>query len=249
MKPHRTVIVCTTPRSGSTLLCALLASSGTGGRPESWYRAEDRAEYEADWGVQSGDASAFLAAAIKAGSDDSGTFGIRLQASSLSPVLAELRGIFGALPDRELLQEALGPCTFIHIRREDDVAQAVSRLKAEVSQVWHMDGTETASQGEAVYDAERLDQFRAEAAEGNTTWEAWFAANGIAPTRVVYEQFVADPPGQVRTFLVQAGLPPHPDRLISAPNRKMADAASAAWASQYRQDRGLEPMTEGANAL
>ena len=240
MTPARTLIVCTTPRSGSTLLCALLASSGVGGRPESWYRAEDRSEYEADWGVPPGDHLAFLKSAIKAGSDESGTFGLRLQAASLSPFLAELRANFGNLPDRDLLKHAFGPCTFIFIRRNDDVAQAVSRLKAEVSQVWHLDGTEPPPRGEPAYDAARLDEFRLEAAEGNSAWEAWFAAQGIAPIRLVYEAFVTDPAGQVRMLLTRSGLPPRPDRQITAANRKMADSSSEAWASRYRRERGLQ---------
>lgn len=241
MTPLRSVIICATPRTGSTLLCALLAASGTGGRPESWYRAEDRAAYEADWGVGPGVSAGFLSAAIRAGTDDTGTFGLRVQAPSLQPMLAELRGLFGPLLDVQLLERAFGPCQFIHIRREDDVAQAVSRLKAEVSQVWHLDGTEAAPRGEASYDATRLDQFRAEAAAGNAAWEAWFTATGIAPARLVYEDFSTAPAAAVRGLLERLGLPPAPCTVISAPNRRMADATSAAWAARYRAERGLSP--------
>lgn len=248
MTPARSVIVCATPRTGSTLLCALLSASGTGGRPESWYRAEDRAEYEADWGVAPGDAAGFLAGAIRAGLDASGTFGLRVQAPSLAPMLAELRDLFGPLPDPDLMERAFGPCRFIHICRQDDVAQAVSRLKAEVSQVWHLDGTEAAPRGEASYDAARLDQFRAEAKAGNAAWEAWFAATGITPARLVYENFVEDPAGAVRGLLHRFGLPPAPGTALAAPNRRMADATSAAWAARYRAERGLPPAG-GAHAL
>lgn len=248
MTPARTVIVCATPRTGSTLLCALLAASGTGGRPESWYRAEDRAEYEADWRVAPGDAAGFLAGAIQAGSDASGTFGLRVQAPSLQPMLAELRSLLGDLRDLALLERAFGPCRFIHIRRKDGVAQAVSRLKAEVSQVWHLDGTETAPRSEASYDAARLDRFRAEAEAGNAAWEAWFTATGITPERLVYEEFSAAPAEVVRRLLDRFGLSPAPGTAISAPNRRMADATSAAWAARYRAERGLAPV-EPARAL
>ncbi len=249
MTPRRALVVCATPRSGSTLLCALLASSGTGGRPESWYRAEDRAEYEADWGVSSQDAGDFLASAIRAGSDDSGTFGLRIKAQSLALMLAELRGLVGPLPDRALMERAFGPCAYVFIRRQDDVAQAVSRLKAEVSQVWHRDGTETAPRGEARYDADRLDQFRTEAAAGNAAWERWFAETGIGPQRLVYEHFVADPAAEVRSLLERVGLAPHPDTRITAPNRRMADATSAVWASRYRAERDIPPATDRADAV
>lgn len=249
MTATRTLIVCATPRTGSTLLCALLAASGTGGRPESWYRAEDRAEYETDWGVAPGDAAGFLAAAMRAGTDTGGTFGLRVQAPTLAPMLAELRGLVGPLPDLAVMQTAFGHCDFVFMRREDDVAQAISRLKAEVSQVWHLDGTETAPRGEASYDAERLDAFRAEAAAGNAAWETWFAANGITPERLVYERFTTDPAAEVRRLLDRVGLPADAGRVIAAPNRKMADATSAAWAARYRRERGLDGAGRDRGAL
>lgn len=245
MTPQRTLVICATPRTGSTLLCALLAAAGSGGRPESWFRAEDRAEYEADWGVAPGDSAGFLAAAIRAGSDAAGTFGLRVQAATLTPMLAELRGLFGPLPDTFLLRRAFGRCDFVHIRRVDDVAQAISRLKAEASGVWHLDGSEPPPAAVPSYDAARLDALRAEAAAGNTLWDRWFTANGIAPARLVYEDFAADPASQVRSLLHRLGLPPAPGAGIAAPNRRMADAESAAWAARYRAERHLPPPAGG----
>lgn len=239
MPPSRSLILCATPRTGSTLLCALLAASGRAGRPESWYRAEDRAEYQAAWGVASGDAAAFLAAAIRAGSDGTGCFGLRIQAATLPALLAELRGLFGDLPDRTLLKRAFGPCSFVYIRRRDDVAQAVSRLKAEVSQVWHLDGSEGPPLASASYDSNRLDAFRTEAATGNALWEDWFAQTGIRPERLVYEDFSAEPEKTVRGLLNRLGIALPRGRDLAVPNRRMADAESRAWAARYRAERGL----------
>ena len=38
-------IICGTPRTGSTLLCKLLASTGTSGDPHSFYRRQDLPEW------------------------------------------------------------------------------------------------------------------------------------------------------------------------------------------------------------
>jgi LPS sulfotransferase NodH len=51
MRPPLTFVICATPRTGSTLLCALLAATGVAGRPESIYWAEDRADWAEEWGV------------------------------------------------------------------------------------------------------------------------------------------------------------------------------------------------------
>jgi LPS sulfotransferase NodH len=39
MRPHRSYLVCATPRSGSTLLCHLLDLSGVAGHPEEYFEA------------------------------------------------------------------------------------------------------------------------------------------------------------------------------------------------------------------
>ncbi len=239
MPPYRTLIVCATPRTGSTLLCALLAASGVGGRPESWYRDEDRAEYASDWDVPPDDSRAYLAAAIRAGTGPDGTCGLRIQAPTLQPLLAELRSIFPDAPDdAALLRAAFGPCHLIRTRRRDAVAQAVSRLKAEDSQVWHLDGTEGSPARIPTYDASRLDAFMAEAVNGEVLWDTWFAVNGLTPVTLWYEDLAADPDAQVRAAMTAMGLtaPPGP---LSAPNRRMADAQSADWARRYRQERAL----------
>ena len=118
MPPPRSIILCTTPRSGSTLLCALLASTGVAGRPESWFRAQDRAHYARQWGLPVNPApAAYLVAAITAGQSPNGTCGLRLQIPSLAPFLVELRTLFGTKPDQELITLALGPAHFLWVRR------------------------------------------------------------------------------------------------------------------------------------
>ncbi len=40
-EPPRSYVLCGTPRTGSTLLCSLLCSTGVLGRPESYFREPD----------------------------------------------------------------------------------------------------------------------------------------------------------------------------------------------------------------
>ena len=39
MSPDRSYLVCSTPRSGSALVCQALAQSGVAGRPEEYFEA------------------------------------------------------------------------------------------------------------------------------------------------------------------------------------------------------------------
>jgi len=242
-RPPLSIILCTTPRSGSTLVCALLRASGRGGAPESWYRAVDRDEYAADWGIQRTDGTydpaAYRTAAIRAGQGPDGTFGLRLQADTLAPLLTELAGLYpGERTDRTLIEAAFGPCQFVYVRRHDSVAQAVSRLKAEQTQIWHHDGTEPERAAAPLsYDARRIDAFRQEAASGNAAWEDWFRRHNLTPHRLVYEEFAARPADSVRALLAALGRPLPAGAPLTVPNRRMSDETSADWAARYRTDR------------
>ena len=50
-KPYRSYVICTAPRSGSTLLCGLLAATHVAGDPDSHFHATSRDAWLADYGL------------------------------------------------------------------------------------------------------------------------------------------------------------------------------------------------------
>jgi LPS sulfotransferase NodH len=52
----RCYLLCGTPRTGSTLLCNLLASTGVAGRPESYFREPDEPMWAKRFGVSGSEA-------------------------------------------------------------------------------------------------------------------------------------------------------------------------------------------------
>lgn len=246
MPPRRSVFLCTSPRSGSTLLCGLLRQTGGAGLPESWFRAEDRADYAAEWAVpMEGGAPRepdFTRAAIRAGSGPDGTFGLRIMAPTLRETLARLRSAAGrTADDAALLTAAFGPVTWLWLEREDKTAQAVSRYRAEASGLWHRkaDGAPLELFGAAPaphdYDAARIAAFRAEAEADTGWWRGWFAANAIAPHRISYEALAADPVAATRDLCARAALPVADPALLSPTTARLADETSAHWAARSRE--------------
>jgi trehalose 2-sulfotransferase len=63
--PTTSYLVCGTPRSGTSLLCGLLAGTGVAGHPEEYFWRDDVPFWSRRWGV-SGFAE-YLRAAIAAG--------------------------------------------------------------------------------------------------------------------------------------------------------------------------------------
>src|SRR5580704_10381315 len=48
-------LICATPRTGSSLLCGLLQSTGVAGRPESYFRQPDERSWASQWGLARSD--------------------------------------------------------------------------------------------------------------------------------------------------------------------------------------------------
>ncbi len=246
----KSYFICTTPRSGSTLLCRLLEETGRTGNPDSFYhRAEFMREWAAGWGVpdpatvpQSDFDTAYLAAAIKAGKAGTEVFGLRLQFEYLQMLSDTLGRIYPGLPsDAERFKRAFGEILYIHLTRTDKVAQAISLVKAQQSGLWHMnaDGTEYERLGapkEPHYDFDVLHR-EVEALEADDrAWLAWFERHGIRPLRVGYEAFAAQPAQTLIEICGTLGVEPPEAGAIAPRLAKLSDGVSADWKRRYQAD-------------
>lgn len=179
-------IICATPRSGSTLLCDLLASTGVAGKPHSYYRDEDASDWAESWGVPQPhqmDSPAFerayLSAMIREGTDDTGTFGLRLMWSSVADASRRLDAIEGGHADvAARFAKVFGPTLYIHLSRQDKLAQAISLIRAEQSGLWHRaaDGTERRERlpRTPIYDAGRIADVLNELQSDDAAWTEFF---------------------------------------------------------------------------
>lgn len=242
-------IICCAPRSGSTLLCDLLAATLRAGVPDSFFMRQVDPVWAQVWGLpERGDlteaayGAAYLAAAIAAGSGDTGVFGLRLMQENLGDLMQMIDGVYPGLAlDRARLRAAFGDMIFIHLSRADKVAQAVSLIKAQQTGLWHVapDGRELerlSPPRPPAYDFARIAAVVAELQAQDVAWLNWFAAQRIAPLCIEYDTLSADPVavvGQVCAALgVQAPLAADARPGVA----KLADATSAAWMRQYWQD-------------
>ena len=215
-------VICATPRSGSTLLCALLRASRVAGWPESWFRRQDMAEYRADWGIGP-DWPDYLAAALQAGRGLGGVAGVRMMWETFAEVGPQVLA-------------AMGDARFVWLRRGDLVAQAVSRHRAEVSGTWHLGFEEADHPVEPAYDFDRIAGWLSEVETDNRAWQTWFASQGISPLIVEYETLSIEP------IAVAERVSSYLDLRTAAPlavtNHKMADQVSADWAARFRLQSG-----------
>lgn len=257
--PRAAYLLCATPRSGSTLICDMLGATGVAGRPEEYFEVlretglpREPREYFAgvtDPGVlaclppsaaprpETQPFTRRLAEVIEAGTTLNGVFGAKVMWGYHDDLQARLATVAGLAPlgAADRLRALLGDVRFVHIRRTDTLAQAISLWRAVQTRAWRApeDGSVPPPPR---YSFAGIDHLRRMLIAHDAAWCAWFAAEGIVPLDVVYETLAEDPPAGVRCILAHVGAPPeHP---VPAPRlRRQADAESLAWAERFRSER------------
>jgi LPS sulfotransferase NodH len=242
-------ILCGTPRSGSTLLCTLLESSGVAGRPNSWFRAENLFEFADGWGVSHADGTetpafdrAFLAAMIAHGRGGSDIFGLRLMWPSLADAITRLARVHGTAAPPALFERAFGPTLYVHFARKDKLAQAISLVRAEQSGLWHRNADGTVREGPDIphpvtYDPERIATLVAELEADDRSWREFFAAHAITPLHLTYEDLAADPRAALAHILAALGQDPAIAATVPVRTARLADETSTDWANRFRREQ------------
>ncbi|WP_325598976.1 Stf0 family sulfotransferase [Nocardioides sp.] len=236
-------ILCATPRTGSTFLCSLLASTGVLGRPESYFREPDEVAWATRFGLETAgnqvrSYEAFVDSVRDAATTENGVLGARIMWGSLDRLVGGI-GRARRQSDSTTLQAALGPLAFVHLVREDVVGQAVSWARAEQSGYWH--------QGDVIRrpvapDVARMVALVKTIQDHNASWQAWFATNDLRPCVLTYEALTSDPGAAVGAIadLVGATIPPAWRPGIV--HRKQADEVNAEWAELLRSALGNEDV-------
>ncbi|HYN94712.1 MAG TPA: Stf0 family sulfotransferase [Pilimelia sp.] len=238
--------VCGTPRTGTSLLLGLLAGTGVAGRPQAYFRAPDEPLWADRWrlpraGRGGFDYADFVRAALAAGRTANGVFGAKLMWGTLDDLVDKLGTVHPDLAGRDvaLLELAFGRPRFVHLRRDDVLAQAVSWLRAEQTDTWYVGGnSEIGGNGGAgrppTYDADRIAHFIDVIEEHNAAWAAWFAAAGVRPYALRYEDLAGDLVGATQGVLDFLGLVVPDHRTIVPRHRRQADELSRQWIERYR---------------
>jgi LPS sulfotransferase NodH len=243
-------IICTSPRSGSTLLCKLLAATGRTGNPDSHFHEPSLASWlesfalsRADFASEREALSAVFEAARRYGTGDTGLFGLRLQRGSFDFFMQQAGILYpNRKSDLERIQAAFGKTLLIHLTRANKLDQAISCVKAEQTGLWHRapDGTELerlSAPREPFYDAAEIARHLAEFAAFDAAWKDWFEREKVRPLQLSYDELALDPAGVLARVLDELGLDRAMARNIGAPVARLADATNRLWADRFLEER------------
>lgn len=180
--PTRRYVICSTPRSGSTLLGRLLEASGHMGVPYEYLNQQVHMRPMAErLGVPPQRVGQYLAAVEQVRTTPNGVYGLKGHFHQIGPLLGNSH-----------VKRLMAGSVLVWIRRRDLLGQALSYYRASATKVWSVtEGSEAPPPVEYERGAivAGMDQLLAE----NASWEAWFASQGRPFVTVWYEDLVARP--------------------------------------------------------
>jgi trehalose 2-sulfotransferase len=219
-EPRVSYMVCSIPRSGSSLLCELLAATGLAGAPAEFFHPDKMALLERRWGVDT--LADYLRELLARKTSPNGVFGTKAHWGQYKP-------LFGDSNPGEIMPNP----RVVLITRRDRLRQAVSWVRALQTLKWtNTDGPRV--ERPAVYDHEQISQKLGRIDREEESWESLCERHGLVPHRVVYEDFVEAQEQTVRAVLDRLGIEAPADLHLPPPVLdRQADEQSEQWVERY----------------
>jgi LPS sulfotransferase NodH len=222
-EPRVSYMVCSIPRSGSSLLCELLGATGLAGAPAEFFHPDKMRALRRRWETQTVDD--YLRELLARKTSPNGVFGTKAHWGQYNP-------LFGEADPREVLPDP----RLVFITRRDRLRQAVSWVRALQTLEWAtQDGPRV--KREAVFDPEHIGRKLRRIDREEAFWEGLFERHGLTPHRVVYEEFVEAQEPTVREVLEMVGVDAPADLQLPPPVLdRQADELSDEWVERYRAE-------------
>jgi LPS sulfotransferase NodH len=245
--PIRTILICTHPRSGSTLLGEAFYFADGLGCPLEYFHDGFRPALARRWNAHA--IGSYVDEVHRHRTDPGGTLGVKLFWRDVSELAQELDP---AISDLDLAPERVAPETYrkladmlapifpapqlIHLERRDRLRQAVSGVVA--TDTGHFraipESGVPAPRAEPEFDYDRIEQLIGYSDFCHRHWRNLFAAMDAAPLKLTYEALIADYEATVAGALAYLGsdsaVPP-------ARMRRQADSRNEAFVLRYLRER------------
>jgi LPS sulfotransferase NodH len=222
-EPRVSYLVCSIPRSGSSLLCQLLGGTGHAGAPAEFFHPEKMDALKRHWGVEELDA--YLRELLARKTSPNGVFGAKAHWGQYQPAVgdADPRSVFpNVVP--------------VSITRRDRLRQAISWVRALQTLKWNTEQKPRVEHPEA-FDFDHITQKLVRIDREEETWDALFDRYGLEVHRIVYEDFVEAQEQTVREVLDAIGVGAPADLALPPPVLdRQADELSDEWVERYLEE-------------
>lgn len=246
--PRRTVLLCTHPRSGSTLLGEALYFAGGLGCPLEYFHAGFRPSFARRWDAP--DYDRLSAAVRRHRTTPDGTLGVKLFwrdieeiARDADPELARFANVPPSDAPADYYAALVGHVarlfpnpTLVHLSREDRLRQAVSSVIAVESGRWRSipGATPDDPPATAPFEPDRIERIMGYSDFCHGHFRNLFAAMDATPHSLTYEALTADYAATVRAVLRHLGSDAEPQ---TPRMRRQADGTSEAMVLRYLREQ------------
>lgn len=186
--PTRSIVLCATPRTGSTLACDVLAGTGQLGLPKEPFAAVAIPACADAWGVPplEVDPARYLRAVFTNGTTPNGICAVKVMWEDVASLARATNR-----HEADALDSFVDPVALL-VTRRDKVAAAVSQHRAERTGEWSTTDVEgRPDPGRA--DLGRVSELHDAQHDGAEQWRALVVASALPMAEVVYEDVVGDP--------------------------------------------------------
>lgn len=235
-KPKTSYAILTPPRSGSTYLCDLLASTKIAGHPSEHLRlATQELSLYCNF-----DYLNLLGNVMQHRVTNNSVFGTKLISHflfELQKTEIDLKGIFQAI-DR-----------FILLIRKDKLAQAISLVLAQKTEVWHIHHNDKKASYQSILNEIEINEELLNDVEQKVIFIKQQEARlkkvldnyNQEPLLVVYEDILDDAPREINRILDFLGIvkPPGYNMQVASGIKRMPSAISQQIIQQYRQRKSV----------
>jgi LPS sulfotransferase NodH len=219
------VLLCMTPRSGSSLFCEALHKTGKLGDPGEWFNAHDGNNLDnmvREFGAQTRED--MLDHIYTSSATDNGVCIVKGDFYQCQPFLYD-----------DLLFRHFDSVRFINIRRKDLLAQAISRYIGTQTGSWA--SHQEARDNEPRYDREAIQRQLDYMLTMEECWRNYFAVRAMRPPQFTYEQIVRDLPTKVEQVAKMCGLTLKSDVTPNALRlKKQGSDRNAKWAKRFAKE-------------
>jgi LPS sulfotransferase NodH len=241
----RIYVICTNPRSGSTLLCRGLATTGLAGAPNEFFGSspETISYWMAKFRISA--ASDFADKIAEATSTSNGVFGTKLHRTEVRRMRGAMleslssNAVLGSHPSLDaLLKAKFCAVDYIWLRRRNKVAQGISHFRAVRTDVWEVLKGGRTNVERVGFDLAAIDHCVKLAEKYEAQWADFFTRWNLRPLLLTYEDLATSYDASLRSVLTFLGLDHRSLPRLWPSLERLADEVSLEWEERYRRQAG-----------
>jgi len=234
--PTKSYFICFTVRSGSSLLCQLLAETNLAGKPQEHFHHNVTPDNPAGDAIF--DYAGYVQGLFDKWTTPNGVFGAKVGGGQWRDTIRRIRTIDGYQDKSpyDAIHDLFPNLHYIWLTRRNKIRQAVSHWMAIQSGRWG--AFQSVSNPDPEYNFEAIDTLAQELLFREAVWADYFADNDIVPHVVVYEDYTQNTVETVRKVFDFLNIDLPDGFVIPEPKyQRLANSLSEDWVERYSKEK------------